>query len=230
LSRLPSFRAYESRIEEIRSEIIDSDLLFWFQGDLGTIHLLFTLFGTKSDRPRFFCASLDELDASLRQSRSPSSLILSTSIGFANVDLAIELASRLSPNCRTLLIAKTIRAAAAKHYVDSGIDGLILEKSIIRQSGALLDYFKAVNLSETFVDPAIELGHSLPLALRRDELTDREFAVLLKLEEGSTNHEISVSLGCSIYTARDHVNVIIRKFGVANRTAAVVHAIRNEIL
>ena len=87
--------AYESRIEEIRSEIIDSDLLFWFQGDLGAIHLLFTLFGTKSDRPRFFCASLDELDASLRQSRSPSSLILSTSIGFANVDLAIELASRL---------------------------------------------------------------------------------------------------------------------------------------
>ena len=230
MSKLPSFRSYTSRIEAIRAEIIDSELLFWFQGDLGAIQLLFTLFGTKSDRPRYFCASLDELDVSLRQSRSPSSLILSTSIGFANVDLAIELASRLSPNCRTLLIAKTITATAAKRYVDIGIDGLILEKSIIRQSGALLNYFKAVKLSETFVDPAIELGHSLPLALRRDELTDREFAVLLKLAEGCTNEEISVSLGCSIYTARDHVNVIIRKFGVANRTAAVVYAIRNEIL
>ena len=230
MSRLPSFRAYASRIEEIRGEIIDSDLLFWFQGDLGTIQLLFTLFGTKSDRPRFFCASLDELDASLRQSRSPSSLILSSSIGFANVDLAIELASRLSPNCRTLLIAKTITATAAKRYVDSGIDGLILEKSIIRQSGALLNYFKAVKLSEAFVDPAIELDQSRSIALLRNELTDREFAVLLKLAEGCTNDEISASLGCSVYTARDHVNVIMRKFGVANRTAAVVYAIRNEIL
>lgn len=230
MSKLPSFRSYASRIEEIRAEIIDSDLLFWFQGDLGTIQLLFTLFGTKSDRPRFFCASLDELDASLRQSRSPSSLILSASIGFANVDLAIELASRLSPNCRTLLIAKTITAAAAKRYADSGIDGLILEKSIIRQSGALLNYFKAVKLNETYFDPAIAPRESLPDGPELDRLTDREFAVLLKLAEGCTNDEISASLGCSVYTARDHVNVIMRKFGVANRTAAVVYAIRNEIL
>jgi len=230
LSKLPSFRTYASRIEEIRAEIIDSDLLFWFQGDLGTIQLLFTLFGTKSDRPRFFCASLEELDASLRQSRSPSNLILSTSIGFANVDLAIELASRLSPNCRTLLIAKKITATAAQRYIDSGIDGLILEKSIIRQSGALLNYFKAVKLNETYFDPAIAPREPLLDTPGLDTLTDREFAVLLKLAEGCTNDEISVFLGCSIYTARDHVNVIIRKFGVANRTAAVVYAIRNEIL
>ena len=230
MSRLPSYRAYVSRVEEIRLEVIDSDLVFWFKGDLGSIQLLFTLFGSKSVRERFFCDSLDQLDASLRQSVDPCTLILSTSIGFANVDLAIQRASSLSVNCRTLLIAKSISVATANRYVDSGVDGLILEKSIIRQSGALLQFFKAVKCFKTFVDPAIVLDQSLLASRGRVELTDREFKVLLKLSEGCTNEEISASLGCSIYTARDHVNHIIHKFGVSNRTAAVVYAIRNEIL
>lgn len=230
MAKLPSFNAYISRIEDIRSEVIDSDLIFWFKGDLGTIQLLFTLFGTKSVRNRFFCDSLEELDASILKSADPCTLILSSSIGLASVDLAIKHASALTVNCKTLLIAKSIRASDAKRYISTGVDGLILEKSIVKQSGALLQFFKAVKHSEKFFDPAIELGQLPPPSLKRDQLTDREFQVLLKLSDGCTNEEISASLGCSLYTARDHVNSILHKFGASNRTAAVVYAIRNEII
>lgn len=229
--KLPSFRSYALRVEEIREQVIDTDLIFWFQGDLGTVQLLFTLFGTKSDRQRFFCSSLVELDLALQSCNTPVVLVLSSSIGLGAIDAALMCVSAAAVSCSTLLILKTASSCLLKSLGSADIHGMIVENSIIFQTRALLECFKSINRGERFSDPALFLfnekeGYSSALS----ELTDRQFQVLLALCDGATNEEIALRLGFSVFTARDHVNQIIHKFGVANRTAAVVYAIRNGIV
>lgn len=64
----------------------------------------------------------------------------------------------------------------------------------------------------------------------RADLTGRELSILELLAEGSTNKEIAGSLKISDNTVRHHVNNIMDKLKVSDRTEAVVTAIRSGIL
>jgi DNA-binding NarL/FixJ family response regulator len=55
-------------------------------------------------------------------------------------------------------------------------------------------------------------------------LTKREIEVLRLLAQGQTNQEIALSLVVSTLTVKTHVQRIIRKLGVADRTQAAVRA------
>jgi DNA-binding NarL/FixJ family response regulator len=58
-----------------------------------------------------------------------------------------------------------------------------------------------------------------------EELTPRELEVLALLIEGKTNPQVAETLVISRATAKVHVEHIIRKLGVSDRTQAVVRAI-----
>jgi DNA-binding NarL/FixJ family response regulator len=58
-----------------------------------------------------------------------------------------------------------------------------------------------------------------------DELTQRELDVLRLVAEGKTNAEIGQSLFVSVGTVKVHVERIIDKLGVSDRTQAAVRAI-----
>jgi DNA-binding NarL/FixJ family response regulator len=64
----------------------------------------------------------------------------------------------------------------------------------------------------------------------RADLTGRELSILELLAEGSTNKEIAGSLNISDNTVRHHVNNIMDKLRVSDRTEAVATAIRSGIL
>jgi DNA-binding NarL/FixJ family response regulator len=64
----------------------------------------------------------------------------------------------------------------------------------------------------------------------RADLTGRELSILELLAEGSTNKEIAGSLNISDNTVRHHVNNIMDKLKVSDRTEAVATAIRSGIL
>lgn len=57
-------------------------------------------------------------------------------------------------------------------------------------------------------------------------LTHRESEVLSQLANGLTNKEIAVSLGISYETVKEHVQHILHKIGVSDRTQAAVWAVR----
>lgn len=63
-----------------------------------------------------------------------------------------------------------------------------------------------------------------------DDLTEREFDVLLCIGEGMTNQEISEELFIGIKTVKTHVSNILSKLGVTDRTQAAVYANRNAII
>jgi DNA-binding NarL/FixJ family response regulator len=61
-------------------------------------------------------------------------------------------------------------------------------------------------------------------------LTQRESEVLRQLAYGLTNKEIAQALGISYETVKEHVQHILRKIGVTDRTQAAVWAVRNELV
>jgi DNA-binding NarL/FixJ family response regulator len=61
-------------------------------------------------------------------------------------------------------------------------------------------------------------------------LTKRESEVLKQLAFGLTNKEIAQSLGISYETVKEHVQHILRKIGVSDRTQAAVWAVRRNLV
>ena len=61
-------------------------------------------------------------------------------------------------------------------------------------------------------------------------LTQRESEVLRHLGKGSTNKEIAQVLEISYETVKEHVQHILRKIGVTDRTQAAVWAVRKGLL
>jgi DNA-binding NarL/FixJ family response regulator len=61
-------------------------------------------------------------------------------------------------------------------------------------------------------------------------LTKRESEVLKQLAFGLTNKEIAQTLGISYETVKEHVQHILRKIGVADRTQAAVWAVRKNLV
>jgi DNA-binding NarL/FixJ family response regulator len=57
-------------------------------------------------------------------------------------------------------------------------------------------------------------------------LSDREMEVLSCVVRGMSNKEIAGLLGISHQTVKNHVTAILRKFGVEDRTQAVVYALK----
>lgn len=61
-------------------------------------------------------------------------------------------------------------------------------------------------------------------------LTQRESEVLRQLAFGLTNKEIAQALGISYETVKEHVQHILRKIGVSDRTQAAVWAVRKGLV
>ena len=61
-------------------------------------------------------------------------------------------------------------------------------------------------------------------------LTQREGEVLKQLANGLTNKEIAQSLGISYETVKEHVQHVLRKIGVSDRTQAAVWAVRKNLV
>lgn len=61
-------------------------------------------------------------------------------------------------------------------------------------------------------------------------LTQRESEVLKQLAHGLTNKEIAAALQISYETVKEHVQHILRKIGVSDRTQAAVWAVRKQLV
>jgi len=76
------------------------------------------------------------------------------------------------------------------------------------------------------------LAHGTPREAEQpqERLTPREVVVLQLLAQGQTNREIARTLGVSVGTIKVHVQHIIAKLGVSDRTQAAVRAVELGLL
>jgi DNA-binding NarL/FixJ family response regulator len=86
----------------------------------------------------------------------------------------------------------------------------------------------AVDVGERYIPRRV--AARLADRMLRADLTGRELSILELLAEGSTNKEIAGMLNISDNTVRHHVNNIMEKLQVSDRTEAVATAIRSGVL
>jgi NarL family two-component system response regulator LiaR len=60
-------------------------------------------------------------------------------------------------------------------------------------------------------------------------LTERELEVLKLVAQGLDNHDIAEQLVISLPTVRSHVNNILTKLNLSNRSQAVLYALREGV-
>lgn len=95
----------------------------------------------------------------------------------------------------------------------------------------LRDAVRAAAAGRSFLDPAITDSVLLELARGpRDELTEREQAVLKQLAHGRTNREIAEALIVSEETVKTHVGNILAKLRLSHRTQAAIYALKQGLV
>lgn len=91
-----------------------------------------------------------------------------------------------------------------------------------------LNAVRAVHRGEYCIPPAVaaRLAQRMPYA----ELSSRELTVLKRIVEGMSNKEIASALAITESTVKNHVNSILGKLRVNDRTQAATTALRRGIM
>ena len=109
--------------------------------------------------------------------------------------------------------------------VGAGAQGYVLKDT--PQDG-LLEAIRLVHARKRYF-PA-DIAARLTERMARSNLTPREHQVLQLVAKGLTNKEIGRAFGISDNTARNHVNSIIEKLEVSDRTEAATIAMRQGLV
>ena len=92
----------------------------------------------------------------------------------------------------------------------------------------LIEAIRAVHAGKSHIPPAI--AEKLAERMGAEELTPREMDVLEQIVAGKSNKEIADELGVSEATVKTHINSLLGKLGVTDRTQAATAAIRRGIV
>lgn len=92
----------------------------------------------------------------------------------------------------------------------------------------LLSTIQAVHSGRTFIPP--QIASKLAERMSTQELTARELRVLERIVAGRANKEIAADLKISETTVKSHVNSLLGKLGVADRTHAATVAIQRGLV
>jgi DNA-binding NarL/FixJ family response regulator len=95
-------------------------------------------------------------------------------------------------------------------------------------SEELIATIRAVHAGRSYIPPAI--AEKLAERMGTQELTPREFDVLEQIVHGKSNKDIAVELEISEATVKTHVNSLLSKLGVTDRTQATMAAIQRGIV
>ena len=112
-------------------------------------------------------------------------------------------------------------------FLETGVNGIYAQSNL--GTGVLLKALQELAAGRRFIDPTLRalLEHGLPVS---DELSPREIEILALVADGLTNKQIATELFISPVTARDHVQRIIQKLAVPDRTAAAVEGLRRRYI
>jgi two-component system, NarL family, response regulator len=128
------------------------------------------------------------------------------------------------PNARIIVLTTYDGDEDIYRGLSAGARGYLL-KNVTRQE--LIEAIQRVHVGQKYI-PA-EVGARLSERMSSPQLTGRERQVLLLMTEGKNNQEIADALKVSEGTIKFHVNGILRKLNVSDRTQAVLVALKRGI-
>jgi two-component system NarL family response regulator len=109
--------------------------------------------------------------------------------------------------------------------LQSGAQGYLLKDA---KPHELLNAIRMIHSGQKYVPP--EVGAKLVQRMSNPELSERELDVLRLMAQGMHNLDIAAALNIGESTVKSHVNRILSKLGVNDRTQAVIVAIKRGIV
>jgi DNA-binding NarL/FixJ family response regulator len=161
---------------------------------------------------------------------TPDVLVLDLKLpGLDGLGVLAELRDRNLP-ARVLVLTSVADPASVTVAMRAGAAGF-LYKDV--DPDALVRAVRSVHDGHTVLAPeaagTLVRSRSRPAAVSGlDALTAREREVLAQIAEGRSNREIARLLHMSEKTVKTHVSSVLAKLGVADRTQAALHAVRNS--
>ncbi len=121
-------------------------------------------------------------------------------------------------------IARAVALGAAGYVLKSAPRARLIEALKIAASGeSAWTREELRRVTGALATPRLSQDIEVPL-------TQRESEVLRQMALGLTNKEIAKMLGISYETVKEHVQHILRKIGVSDRTQAAVWAVRKNLV
>jgi DNA-binding NarL/FixJ family response regulator len=108
--------------------------------------------------------------------------------------------------------------------LEAGASGFVVKDTPL---AGLVEAIRRVDAGEKFLPP--EIARRLAGQIS-SQLSQRELDVLRLIGRGLSNKEIGVSLNVAEATVKVHVTAILSKLGVADRTQAILAAIKRGII
>ena len=137
-------------------------------------------------------------------------------------------AKALHEQLKVMVVADSVTVIDLREAVIAGVDSFLLSTS---QPQELADAVHQTAQGERIVSPTIAMQlagawRNEPSDANASALTPREIEVLQLLAEGMTNQQAGARLGLSARTVKTHVQNLLVKLDVPDRTGAVARAFR----
>ena len=131
----------------------------------------------------------------------------------------------------TLILTTFDDSTIVLEGIRAGARGFLLKDVSYDQ---LMSAIRAIASGETVFQPAVTerllRRVQVHLLAPPEKLTDRELEVVRLMSGGYSNKEIAHALGTAEGTIKNHVSSILAKFGVRDRTRAVLKALEAGLL
>ncbi|MBD2072361.1 response regulator transcription factor [Phormidium sp. FACHB-592] len=128
------------------------------------------------------------------------------------------------PNARIIVLTTYDTDEEIYRGLRAGAKGYLLKDS---EPEELLTAIRTVNRGQQYIPPNV--AAKLVQRMTGPELSDRELEVLQLIGQGMSNQEISTALNISESTVKTHVNRILSKLNVKDRTQAAITALKRGI-
>ena len=171
-----------------------------------------------------YAASGEEALAKLAQS-SPDVILLDLRMhGMSGIE-TLTAARVAAPEARVIILTSFETDEDIYRSVRAGAQGYLLKDTSLKE---MVEAIRAVHAGKRYIprDIAVRLAERM----MRTDLTPREVEILKMLSKGPTNKQIGHALGISENTVKNHVNSIIEKLEVSDRTEAATVAIQRGLI
>lgn len=143
--------------------------------------------------------------------------------GLSGID-TIRLLREEFGNVRVLIFSNYANGEEVYQAMKAGASGFVVKEMALDR---LLDAIRRVHQGEQYIPPEIAVRMSGRML---SQLSARELEVLQLVAKGLSNKEVGAQLHVVEGTIKIHVTNILAKLGVADRTQAIVTAVKRGII
>ena len=186
---------------------------------------LTSMLGTQAELEVIGSASSGEEALAKLSQVEPDVLLLDLRMhGMSGVDTLMAM-KRSAHDTRVIILTSFETDEDIYRAVQAGAHGYLLKDTSLRE---MVEAIRTVHAARRYIPR--DIAARLAERMMRTDLTPREIEILKLLSKGPTNKEIGRALSISENTVKNHVNSIIEKLEVSDRTEAATTAIQRGLI